>query len=63
MVEGNGPGGGTPSDKEDSSGNQVMANKKLEAISEINEFEEESMRRIRQSQRNDQGLAMSTANN
>ena len=63
MVEGNGTGGGTPSDKEDSSGNQVMTTHKLEAISEINEFEEESMRRIRQSQRNDQGLAMSTANN
>ena len=53
MVEVNGPGGGTPSDKDDSSGNQVIAAQKLEAISEIKEFEEDSLRKKKQSQRND----------
>ena len=61
MAEENGLGGGTLSDKEDSSVNKVIASHKLEAISEINEFEEDSLRKKRQSQRNNQGLAISTA--
>ena len=63
MVESNGPGGGTPSDKGDSSVIQVIGVHELEAITEINEFEEDNQHKKRQNQLNDQGLIMRKANN
>ena len=65
VVESNGPGAGTSFDKDDSSVVvQVMYTPhELEAISEINEFEEDNQHKKRQNKRNDQGLTMRTANN